>query len=194
MYGNNILGVEGTAVNTSDATAVSDNIEQNIIAYGAKGKITGTLQSGNANIIVDTLTNPEYYFLNEFSNYSYQYGVSSFGYILNKSQINSLIPEGRKFTIIAVFSKANEQQYGYKYCYICVYPENANRCILSGDSTNGWSIRCYTSENSQVNFDLYTANTYNTSTTLDEWLSTLTSDSFTQSNVSSKSIRKTKFV
>ena len=117
-------------------------------------------------------------------------GISSFGYILNKSQISSLIPEGRKFTIIARFNKINEQQYGYKDCYICVYPENATRCSLTGDSVNGWSIRCYNSENEQINFDLYTANTYNTSTTLDEWLLTLIADSFTQSSVSNMGIQR----
>lgn len=69
VYGNNILGVEGTAVNTSDATAVADNIEQGIIAYGKNGKITGTLQSGDANIIVDTLSVPNYYFLNRFEGF-----------------------------------------------------------------------------------------------------------------------------
>lgn len=116
-------------------------------------------------------------------------GISSFGYILNKSQISSLIPEGRKFTIIAHFNKTNEQQYGYKNCYICVYPETATRCALTGDSTNGYGIRCYEGD-SRIDFDLYTANTYNTSTTLDEWLSTLTADSFTQSSVSNISIRK----
>lgn len=69
VYGNNILGVEGTAVNTSDATAVANNIEQGIIAYGANGKLTGSLQSGDANIIVDTITTPDYYFLNDFNGY-----------------------------------------------------------------------------------------------------------------------------
>lgn len=116
-------------------------------------------------------------------------GISSFGYILNKSQISSLIPEGRKFTIIARFNKTNEQQYGYKNCYICVYPETATRCALTGDIANGYGIRCY-EDNSRINFDLYTASTYDTSTTLDKWLSTLTTDSFTQSSVSNISIRK----
>lgn len=114
-------------------------------------------------------------------------GISSFGYILNKSQINSLIPEGRKFTILVHFSTITGQQYGYKTCYICVYPENATRCYLSGDSVNGYNIRCY-EDNSIINFDLYTANIYDNSTTLDKWLSTLTADSFTQSSVSTRSI------
>lgn len=69
VYGNTILGVEGTAVNTSDATAVANNIEQGIIAYGANGKLTGSLQSGDANIIVDTITTPDYYFLNDFNGF-----------------------------------------------------------------------------------------------------------------------------
>lgn len=190
VYGNTILGVEGTAVNTSDATAVANNIEEGITAYGTKGKLTGTIQTGNANIIINNITEPNYYFLNDFNAFFNGYqGVSSKGYIITKSQINSLIPEGRKFTIIAQFNKTNEQQYGYKTCYICVYPENATRCYLSGDSTNGYGIRCY-EDNSRINFDLYTTNTYDTSTTLDKWLSTLTADSFTQSSVSNVSIRK----
>lgn len=69
VYGNTILGVEGTAVNTSDATAVANNIEQGIIAYEANGKLTGSLQSGDANIIVDTITTPDYYFLNDFNGF-----------------------------------------------------------------------------------------------------------------------------
>lgn len=69
VYGNTILGVEGTAVNTSDATAIANNIEQGIIAYGANGKLTGSLQSGDANIIVDTITTPDYYFLNDFNGF-----------------------------------------------------------------------------------------------------------------------------
>lgn len=69
VYGNTILGVEGTAINTSDATAVANNIEQGIIAYGANGKLTGSLQSGDANIIVDTITTPDYYFLNDFNGF-----------------------------------------------------------------------------------------------------------------------------
>lgn len=69
VYGNTILGVKGTAVNTSDATAVANNIEEGITAYGTSGKLTGTIQTGDANIIINNITEPNYYFLNRFEGF-----------------------------------------------------------------------------------------------------------------------------
>lgn len=116
-------------------------------------------------------------------------GISSYGYILNKSQISTLIPEGRKFTIIAQYNKTSTSTTGYKSCHLLVYPENATKCRLSGDVANGYYIYC-NDDNGSIDFDVFTASNYNTTTMLDEWLPTLSIDDFTQSTKSSFAINR----